>query len=397
MNSMSWIVFKKEMTDLIRDRKAFITAVVLPLVLIPAIMCIMGSAIMKNQQDVTSKLNIAITGEQNTSLEQALKASPNVNIINVKNPKEALNDEQIYLYLDIPNKFQQTVDSKEGTADLKIYYDNTSQKSTIALSTIEAMINDYNTSVVSSRLNSMGVDNSMLKPVKVEQMGIGAQNEAEANAMQMIAMLLPMFVLIYAAQGGVAAATDLGAGEKERGSLEPLLSTRASRSSILIGKLGAITVMGILSTISGIAGVILSFFVPNSMFMLDGGAMAMSWTAIGVIAILSILITLSFSALQLAVSVFSKSFKESQTYLGFLLFAPIIISYASMGIDIKGASATLFNIPIFNAVLLMKEVIVGIYNPVHMALTFGWSIVYIVLAVLLARYMFNKESVLFRS
>ncbi|MFR5266332.1 ABC transporter permease [Clostridium sp.] len=396
MNSMTWIVFKKEMSDLFRDRKSFLSAVVLPIILIPAIMFIIGTALSRNQQDVTSKLNIAIVGEQNTGLESMLKANPNVNIIPVKNPQEALNNEEIYLYIDIPNNFESTVNSQEGSSKIKIYFDNTSQKSSIAMGSIENLINEYNTEVVSKRLKNMGVKDSMLKPVTIESMGIGAQNEAAAKSIQMISMLLPMFVLIYAAQGGIAAATDLGAGEKERGSLEPLLSTRASRSSILIGKLGAITVMGILSTISGLAGVIIAFFVPNSMMRLNGG-MALEWGAVGVIAILSILITLSFSALQLAISVYAKSFKEAQTYLGFVLFAPMIISYVSMAIDTKGAASILFNIPIFNDVLLMKEVIVGIYNPVHMALTFGWSIVYIVLAVLLARYMFNKESVLFRS
>ena len=396
MNSMTWIVFKKEMSDLFRDRKSFLSAVVLPIILIPAIMFIIGTALSRNQQDVTSKLNIAIVGEQNTGLESMLKANPNVNIIPVKNPQEALNNEEIYLYIDIPNNFESTVNSQEGSSKIKIYFDNTSQKSSIAMGSIENLINEYNTEVVSKRLKNMGVKDSMLKPVTIESMGIGAQNEAVAKSIQMISMLLPMFVLIYAAQGGIAAATDLGAGEKERGSLEPLLSTRASRSSILIGKLGAITVMGILSTISGLAGVIIAFFVPNSMMRLNGG-MALEWGAVGVIAILSILITLSFSALQLAISVYAKSFKEAQTYLGFVLFAPMIISYVSMAIDTKGAASILFNIPIFNDVLLMKEVIVGIYNPVHMALTFGWSIVYIVLAVLLARYMFNKESVLFRS
>lgn len=396
MNSMTWIVFKKEMSDLFRDRKSFLSAVVLPIILIPAIMFIIGTALSRNQQDVTSKLNIAIVGEQNTGLESMLKANPNVNIIPVKNPQEALNNEEIYLYIDIPNNFESTVNSQEGSSKIKIYFDNTSQKSSIAMGSIENLINEYNTEVVSKRLKNMGVKDSMLKPVTIESMGIGAQNEAAAKSIQMISMLLPMFVLIYAAQGGIAAATDLGAGEKERGSLEPLLSTRASRSSILIGKLGAITVMGILSTISGLAGVIIAFFVPNSMMRLNGG-MALEWGAVGVIAILSILITLSFSALQLAISVYAKSFKEAQTYLGFVLFAPMIISYVSMAVDTKGAASILFNIPIFNDVLLMKEVIVGIYNPVHMALTFGWSIVYIVLAVLLARYMFNKESVLFRS
>ena len=297
------------MSDLFRDRKSFLSAVVLPIILIPAIMFIIGTALSRNQQDVTSKLNIAIVGEQNTGLESMLKANPNVNIIPVKNPQEALNNEEIYLYIDIPNNFESTVNSQEGSSKIKIYFDNTSQKSSIAMGSIENLINEIQTEVVSKRLKNMGVKDSMLKPVTIESMGIGAQNEAAAKSIQMISMLLPMFVLIYAAQGGIAAATDLGAGEKERGSLEPLLILRTSRSSILIGKLGAITVMGILSTISGLAGVIIAFFVPNSMMRLNGG-MALEWGAVGVIAILSILITLSFSALQLAISVYAKSFKE---------------------------------------------------------------------------------------
>ncbi|MGL4654338.1 MAG: ABC transporter permease, partial [Sarcina sp.] len=57
----------------------------------------------------------------------------------------------------------------------------------------------------------------------------------------------------------------------------------------------------------------------------------------------------------------------------------------------------LYNIPILNAVLVMKEAIFGIYDPTHLILTFVWSVIYIVLALLLARYMFNREEALFRS
>ena len=193
-----------------------------------------------------------------------------------------------------------------------------------------------------------------------------------------------------------SAATDLAAGEKERGSLEPLLSTRASRASILMGKLLAITVMGILSTISGFIGLMVSMIVPNSLLMTEGG-IVLQPKAIIVIAVLAILITLSFSALQLAISVYAKSFKEAQTYLGFLTFAPMIISYGTMYLDASGMGVLLYNIPILNAVLVMKEAIFGIYDPVHLILTFIWSIVYIVLALVLAKYMFNREEALFRS
>ena len=396
MNSMSWLVFKKEMRDLFRDRKAFLGAVLLPIFILPFILYIIGGSAASNTNAVKDGLRIAIVGNQNSSLEQALEQVNGIQIINVSNPEQALKDNEIYLYLDIPNNFNSAIASKDGSANLKVYYDNTSQKSQIALSTLEEVISGFSKQTVSNRLSSLGVDNNLLNPINIEPVGVGIQNENTAHSLQLLAMLLPMFVLAYAAQGGAAAATDLAAGEKERGSLEPLLSTKASRSSILIGKLAAITLMGILSTLSGFIGVLVSMFIPNSLFMNTDG-LALSPEAIIIIAALAILITLSFSALQLAISVFAKSFKEAQTYLGFLTFAPMIVSYGTMYLDSTGSSLLLYNIPIINAVLVMKEAIFGIFVPMHLILTFTWSIVYIILAVLLARYMFNREDALFRS
>ncbi|MGL4740289.1 MAG: ABC transporter permease [Sarcina sp.] len=395
MSNMIWLVFKKEMTDLFRDRKSFLSAVILPIFLLPVMMFILGGSASSNSNAVKDGLKIAFVGQQNSAIEQVLKQQPNVEVINTSNPEQALQNQEIYLYVDVPQNFDSTLQSKEGTANLSIYYDNTSQKSQIALATVDGIINQYNQDTVNERLKGLGVKESVLTPINVNSVGIGVKSDSEAHALQLVAMLLPMFVLIYAAQGGAAAATDLAAGEKERGSLEPLLSTRASRSSILVGKLMAITLMGILSTLSGFIGLVVSMIIPNSLLMTGG--IVIQPEAIAIVVILAILITFSFSALQLAISVYAKSFKEAQTYLGFLTFAPMIISYGTMYLDASGTSILLYNIPILNAVLVMKEAIFGIYDPMHLTLTFVWSVIYIILAILLARHMFNREEALFRS
>src|SRR3712207_8932641 len=82
----------------------------------------------------------------------------------------------------------------------------------------------------------------------------------------MLSMMLPMMLIIFAASGPIAAATDLGAGEKERGTLEPLLTTQASRMSLLWGKFLAITVMGILTTLAFLGGLIISMKMSPNMF-----------------------------------------------------------------------------------------------------------------------------------
>jgi sodium transport system permease protein len=64
--------------------------------------------------------------------------------------------------------------------------------------------------------------------------------------------------------------------------------------------------------------------------------------------------------------------------------------------DPKNISLVYFNIPFINLICVIKELIVGIINPLHILLAFGWGIVYIVIAIAFARHMFNKESVVFR-
>ena len=207
MSNMTWIVFKKEMIDLFRDRKAFLSAVILPIFLLPIMMFILGGSAASNVNTVKQGFKIAIVGEQNSSLEDALKQDTNIQIVNVNNPKEALQNEEIYLYLDIPQNFDKNIETKDGSSNISIYYDNTSQKSQIALSEIESVVSKYNQGIVNKRLKKLGVSDSLLIPVNINSVGVGIQSESEAHALQLVATLLPMFVLVYAAQGGAAAAT----------------------------------------------------------------------------------------------------------------------------------------------------------------------------------------------
>ena len=79
--------------------------------------------------------------------------------------------------------------------------------------------------------------------------------------------MLPLLLIIYSIAGPMGAAVDLGAGEKERGTLEPLLTTQAGRLSLLWGKFFAITVMGHISTISSLIGLYIAMKQDNGLFM----------------------------------------------------------------------------------------------------------------------------------
>jgi sodium transport system permease protein len=115
-----------------------------------------------------------------------------------------------------------------------------------------------------------------------------------------------------------------------------------------------------------------------------------------IIALICISLSLIFSALQLVVSVYARSFKEASTYLSPLLVIIMVPSYLTMFIDSKAIPSMFFNIPLLNSVSLIKEVTVGIFNVQHIVIVLAWSLVYIALSMVFALSMFKKESVVFR-
>jgi sodium transport system permease protein len=104
-----------------------------------------------------------------------------------------------------------------------------------------------------------------------------------------------------------------------------------------------------------------------------------------------------FGALELSISIYARSFKEAQTYLSPLTIVGIVAGYGTYMMDVKNISIAVLNIPLVNIVIIIKELISGIYNPLHIGISFGWALIYIAASVLFARYMFSKEKVIFRT
>jgi sodium transport system permease protein len=379
------VVFKKELKDLFRDKKTIFVGILLPLLIFPIMFGIIGKSIDSTNKKVEENLKIAISDSGQSSL--------GMDIIESKDIKKDVQDGKLYIGLIIPKDFEEKINA-EKKSDLTLVLDDTSQTSELALGKVNGYIEEYSKLVVKNRLISKKIDVSILNPINIKQET--AAKEKGGVGKQILSMLLPMILIIYALSSAMPAAIDLGAGEKERGTLEPLLTTQISRMNLLFGKLFAITLMGLIGTLASMAGIGLSLKVSPNLF---GGNMStvLPIKAICLIALCSLFVTMIFGAIELTVSIYARSFKEAQTYLTPLMIVGMVAVYGTMAIDIKDVSTLLFNIPITNIALTMKEFISGIYNPIHMTITLSWSIIYIVASVLFARYMFTREEVIFRT
>lgn len=388
------IVFKKEMKDLFRDRKTLIIGILIPLLIFPIMFGFMGKGMEKSTKQVTENLKIALVDNGNSSLGTFLKNQKSFNLIDSKDMKKDVQDGKIYVGLVIPEDFENSI-NEEKTSEINIMYDDTNQNSEMALGIVTSLINDvYSKEVVKSRLNSRGIDVSILNPFSIKEEIVAKEKGGMGKLI--LGMILPMMLVLYAMTGPMAAATDLGAGEKERGTLEPLLTTQTNRMNLLFGKLLAITVMGVIGSVASLIGVFLGFKSGGGMF---GGdvALVIPINTLIMIGLCTILLTMVFGALELSISIYARSFKEAQTYLSPLTIIGIIAGYGTYMMDVKNISIAVLNIPLVNIVIVIKELISGIYNPLHIGITFGWAVIYISASVSFARYMFSREEVIFRT
>lgn len=396
MSSIAFTVFKKELRDIFRDKKTLLVSVLIPLILFPIMFYAMGKTGSDNVKKVENNFKVAIKGGEHTQFRRVIENYPKVQITPSSNIEEDVKSGNILIGLEIPDNVDTLLEEEKGTS-VKIIFDNTSQQSSMAQGMIEKTIEDYNKQVVSHRLQKRNIDISILNPVSVEYQT--STTDKDSMGKIMLSMLLPLFLVIYSITGPMGAAVDLGAGEKERGTLEPLLTTQAGRMSLLWGKFFAIAVVGLMTTGASMLGLLISLTKFGESLGTEGGAISLNLGAstFALIFLMIILLNMTFGALELSISIYARSFKEAQTYLAPLNIIALVPVYTTYMLDARNIDTFYFHIPVANTVCLMKEFLAGVFNTSHILMTFGWVLVYIMAAIFFARYMFSKEEVIFRT
>ena len=388
-------VLKKELLDIVRDKKTLVFTLILPILIYPIMFKFMSSAMEKTQSDVQKEINIYIDGDKNSSMAKAITSLDNIKLPEIESPTESLKNGDIQLIVKIPENFDENISQgKNDTIELLI--DEESNKSMIASSMVNEIYESYKKSIVEQRLADKGIDSSILTPFEVSvKSGINADNEDINGGAAMLLTMIPTLIVILMVSSTVGMAADLGAGEKERFTFEPLLSTSAKRASLLWGKIGALCTVSFIALMANLTAMVISM----QKFMIVGEEVNFKLTPATILGMLIIgaLVLITLSALQISVSIYARSTKEANSYLAAITMPTMILAFLPYMMDAKGINPAFFNIPITNAICLMKEFTVGIFDIKHIAIVVGWHIVYIIASIIFAKFMFSKEEVIFRN
>ena len=398
-----WIVFKKEVKDIARDKRTLITNLLVPVILMPLLFTILGGGMEKMENDINENVTVALAPESNTQKirdmvrQEIFVDYPNIKLVkSAEDPKEAIRKNDVRFVLNIQADYEDRL--KEGAPfSITVLYDQSDTKSAGSYAILAKAIDAFSRRIVLKRLTEKDIDPQILEPIRIVQNNTA--DEKTSNLMLM--MILPMLVATLIAVGGIPAATDLVAGEKERGTFEPLLTTQAGRMSILIGKYLTVTLFSLVSVIAQMIGILIGIMMNPSFFTMGEAGTDLHFfippTALAFLILITITLGMVFSAIQLAISTYARSFKEAQTYLSFLVFIAIVPGYATMMLQPGDLKLYMFSVPLLNAIASLKMILGGVINYTYLGIALGTSAVYVILSLIFAASLFNREKYLFRS
>ena len=391
------IIFRKELKDTLRDRRTLFFMIVFPILIIPLIIGgIPKIMVSMMEKKMTERINIAIFGEENNlELVEMFGMADSIDVIfNMERDsiEQSIRNKDIDGAIIIPDGFSEMVNSMK-TAQITIVYIS-SDDLEAAKKRMESVINKYRESKISQRLEMLEIQSEILEPVKINHRNIASEKEMIGKLAG--GWLHYMFIL-YCFLGAMYPALDLGAGEKERGTIETLLISPAGRLEILLGKFCVISLSGFLSAISGIIGLLvgLQFMTELPMEIITTMKSIIEIKTIALILSLIVPVSIFFSAVLLSISFYAKSFKEAQslvTPINILILFPALIGLIP-GVELTWKTAL---IPIVNIALVTKEIIAETVSSVLLLEVYGSMIILAVVGLFFTRWWFNREEVIFR-
>ncbi len=396
--SRIFVVYRKEMRETLRDKRVLFGVFISPLLITPLLFLVMGYFFsQKSAQDKAETLTVAVVKSPEADIfNAAFHGDPTIRIeevANIEAAKAGIQKRVFRAALIVPDGAKGQLERGE-TIKLEAFYDPSNEKSGTAVKRIQDVLKQFNQKTLTERLTKRGLSETLLRPTEVETHSVASEKSVGGL---ILGTFLPYIIVLTGAFGGMTSAFDLGAGEKERGTMETLLVSPASRTEIILGKVLTIETVSVLSALFSIIGIVGSFGF--GLRYLGGGLngkIAISYGSVAIMALMVIPLTLLTSSLLLVVSAFARNQKEAQAYV--LPFMIVVILPAMMSFALGAESPLgLSLVPILNCALVIKQVMTNVTDPVFLALALGSSTVYAATALVICVALFNREDIIFRS
>ena len=385
-------VFKKEVRENLRDRRALFNSLLLGPLLFPVLFVGMMWFLESAEQERAGKtLELPVVGaEYAPSLIRFLEQQGAEIQAEPEHPEDLVINQEVPVIIRIlpefPEKWEQGL-----PAPVEVISDPSRQESNAPIRRVKRLLMGYGQQIGALRLQLRGVSPQLASPIMIRDVDLSTPKSRAILAV----IFLPYVLMITAFTGATHLAMDTTAGEKERKSLEPLLINPVPRWQIMSGKMLTTTVFAMAS----LALTLVSFRIVLP--YMPVGAFGMDLT-LGLETLLKILLVVSpvailAAALLTLLASFAKSYREAQSYMGLVILIPMVPSLIFMANPVR-AESWMMNIPLFSQNMLIGEIIRDKSVPLSWyAMSISSTLLIGLLLAIVAATLYNRPRLIFSS
>lgn len=377
-------LLKKEFLNIIRDKKSFLFMILLPLLMFPimiGLMSLMMSMFTKIDDTIKFGVNYELTEEFKTFVNEYSDVYKfEIVYENEDKLKELFDDKELNIYV--------TKDNNEYS----LHYDANSTSTIASSALVENIYKDYQDVYITKLLANEGIDYNEVK----NSFSVVSVQESITDMGSLVPSIIAMVLTMIISSVSFSVAIDVTTSEKEKGTLETLLSLPITKSELITSKYITVFALSALSgflTYISLFGTI--FFAKDTLAMLGVSGVSIGIGVLLIYLVSIILLALLFSGLLLGVTIFSKTLKEAQNSLYPL---EILVTFVSM-LPMLGVSSSLKYacIPFVNISLLFNNALSTNIDALFVLVTFLSSLFYAIVLIWFVSKIYNQEDILFNS
>lgn len=390
-------IFKKELTDTIRDRRTLFMMVFFPLFLMPVLLTVVTkiqSSSMKKAEEKILRVGFVSNGNALDLSDQLMQARGlrMIEGVSADSAEALIRRDSLDAVIVISRGFDAEV-SQMRTGKISLYY-KSSEDYDMVKRRLTAILDVYERNLTTIRFQKLNLDKSIVNPIAIEEHDVASAKERLGKA---IGGMVPYIFVIFCFLGSMYPAIDLAAGEKERGTMETLLTAPVSRMQILLGKFAVVVLAGILSAGVSVIGIYVAVLqvkeIPPELMQVIMNILDVQT----ILLVLSLLLPLTvfFAAFLLSLSIFARSYKEAQSIISpltIVVIMPVLVG-AMPGIELNSVTAL---IPVLNVSLATREIIAGTVQTVPLIEVYVTLIILGALSLWGCAKWFGREETIFR-
>ena len=392
MMSTIFTVFIKEIIDNIRDRRTLASALIMGPIFGPVLFSfVINLSVERSLESAEKTLELPVIGQEYAPNLLSYLNSRNIDVVDgpedMSAAMDAVKSGAHDVVLVIPEEFGEQL-ADMVPAKVEIVADQANNDAERDARRVRNALRGYNQQLAGLRVVARGINPMVLRPLNIDEVDVSTPSGRSA----MLLGMMSYFFIFAALMGGMYLAIDTTAGERERGSLEPLLSLPVTRDQLILGKIGATCLFMTLS----LALSLVAFYFALGFMPLEQLGMTRNFGPGVVLAALAIFLPfiLVGSALMTLVASFTKSYREAQTWLSVVLIAPTMPILIVSILMLRPRTEFMF-IPSLSQHLLLVDMVKNEpINALHVAISVVSTLVIGLILTWVCARLYRREGLL---